>query len=195
MQLVQDGGFAGGIQPKHHDLKLSIRETKSTRRYKQAVRKEYNHKSKRKISAKGTSIPSSRWCRGRHRTACGTPAPSAHRIPLLTARAPNFRSDFVASSSPSRRSWWRLVGYWGFWPFRSNLAELVVQGFVSRDSWRWVEVSGEYTYWERIWTVLTRAVGCRFLASRRRHAGLCDSVPSTDFCFFTSLQFCKNMRS
>jgi len=31
MQLAQDGGFARGIQPKHHDLKLSIKKTKSTR--------------------------------------------------------------------------------------------------------------------------------------------------------------------
>ena len=106
MQLVQDGGFARGIQPKHHDLKLSITKTKSTRRYKKAVREHQPNSGNKNLRKKNTTIPSSRWGRRRHRTACGTPAPSAHGNPLPSPRT-EIHSPRLASTKLS-------IGFCGF---------------------------------------------------------------------------------
>jgi len=135
MQLVQDGGFARGIQPKHHDLKLSITKTKSTRRYKKAVREHQPNSGNKNLRKKNTTIPSSRWCRRRHRTACGTPAPSAHRNPQihfphrapkstpLALQAPNFRSDFVASSFSKSPELMKAGEVLDSWSLRSSFPE------------------------------------------------------------------------
>jgi hypothetical protein len=55
MQLVQDGGFTGGIQTKHHNL-TSKHET-TVNKMIQAVRWKYNQIAKEKSRAKRSADP------------------------------------------------------------------------------------------------------------------------------------------
>lgn len=55
MQLVQDGGFTGGIQTKHHNL--ISKHTTTVNKMIQAVRWKYNQIAEEKSRAKRSAYP------------------------------------------------------------------------------------------------------------------------------------------
>jgi len=132
MQLVQDGGFARGIQPKHHDLKLSITKTKSTRRYKKAVREHQPNSGNKNLRKKIQPYPHLAGAEeGIEQLAERLPHPRAEihfphhaqKSTPLALQAPNFRSDFVASSFSKSPELMKAGEVLDSWSLRSSFPE------------------------------------------------------------------------